>query len=142
RAGEPDDTFVEERRLRFADAILEQIEKIKAEREVATDKRAFDHRLKILGGTLAALDGKRSAKLVLELMELPGRWDGWTRGGALESLLSWGIGLSLEEALRILDPVIQELRAAGVYSDNQNAWLFARCLSVMAFVQPPAEGVA
>lgn len=78
RAGERDDSFVEERRSRFADAILEQIERIKVERQAATDKRGFDHRLKMLGRALAALDGKRSVKLILELMELPGRWDGWT----------------------------------------------------------------
>jgi hypothetical protein len=75
-------------------------------------------------------------------MELPGHWDGWTRVGALESLLSWGVRLSLEEALRVLDPVIQDLRASGIYSDKQNGWLFARCLSVMAFVEPPAAGVS
>ena len=50
--------FVEERRSRFADAILEQIEQIKKKREGATDKRGFDHRLKVWGGALAALDGK------------------------------------------------------------------------------------
>jgi len=99
RAGEPDDSFVEERRSRFADAILEQIERLKVEREAATDKRAFDHRLKILGGTLAALDARRSAKLILELMELPGRWDGGTRIGALENLLLSGVSLHLEEVL-------------------------------------------
>jgi hypothetical protein len=142
RAGEPDERFVEERRSRFADALREQMGRIKTEREGATDKRPFDYRLKILGGALAALDGRRSTKLVLELMELPGPWDGWTKVGALESLLSWGVRLGLEEVLRILDPVIQELRAAGIYSDNQNAWLFARCLSVMAFVEQPAAGVA
>ncbi len=142
RAGEPDERFVEERRSRFADALREQMERIKTEREAATDKRPFDYRLKILGGALAALDGRRSTKLVLELMELPGRWDGWTKVGALESLLSWGVRLGLEEVLRILDPVIQELRAAGIHSDNQNAWLFARCLSVLAFAEPPAAGVA
>jgi len=142
RAGEPDDSFVEERRSRYAGAILGAIERIQNEREGVTDKRGFDHRLKILGGALAALDGKRSGKLVWELMELPGRWDGWTRVGALESLLLWGVRLNLEEVLRILDPVIQELRASGIYSDNQNAWLFARCLSVMAFVESPAAGVA
>jgi hypothetical protein len=142
RAGEPDESFVEERRSRFADAIREQIERIKTEREAATDKRGFDYRLKILAGLLAALDGKRSAKLILELMELPGRWDGWTRVGAIESLLTWGVRLSLEEVLRILDPVVREIRSSGLYSDNQNAWLFARCLSVMAFVEPPAAGVA
>jgi hypothetical protein len=142
RAGEPNDSFLEENRRRYADAILGAIERIKKEREGVTDKRGLDHRLKILGGALAALDGKRSAKLVLELMELPGRWDGWTRVGGLESLLVWGVRFSLEGVLRILDPVMQELRASGIYGDNQNAWLFARCLSVMAFVEQPAAGVA
>jgi hypothetical protein len=142
RAGELDDTFVEERRALFSDAIREQIQRIKTDRDAATDKHGFEYRLKILGGALAALDGKRSADLVLEVMELPGRWDGWTKVGALESLLSWGVRLSLEKMLRILDPVIQELLASGMYNNDQNAWLFARCLSVMAFVDPPAAGVA
>ena len=142
RAGEPDDTFVEERRGRFTDAILAQIERVKVEREAATDKRGFDQRLRLLAGALAALDGQRSAKLILELMELPGRWDNWTRVGAFESLLSWGVRLGLEETARILDPVLEEIRASGIYSDNQNAWLFARCLAIMAFVEPPAAGIA
>lgn len=141
RAGDPDQSFVEGRRIRFADAILEEIEQIKKERGGATDKRGFDHRLKIWGGALAALDGKRSAKLILELMELPGRWDGYTRVAALENLLVSGVRLSLDEALRILDAAIQELRSSGLYN-NQNLWLFARCLAVMAFVDPPAAGIA
>jgi len=142
RAGEPDDTFVEERRSRFADAILEHIERIKVEREAATDKRVFDYRLKILGGALAALDARRSAKLVLELMELPGRWDGWTRVGALENLLVSGVSLRLEEVLRILEPTMRDLRPHGIFSDDQSRWLFARYLCVMAFVEPPAAGIA
>ncbi len=141
RAGEPDESFVEERRSRFADAILEQIGRIKKEREGATDKLGFDHRLKIWGGALAALDGKRSAKLILELMELPGCWDGYTRVAALENLLISGVRFSLDQVLRILDPAIQELRSSGLYN-NQNLWLFARCLAVMAFVDPPAAGIA
>lgn len=142
RAGEPDDSFVEERRRRFADAVLEQIERIKAEREAATDKRAFDHRLKILGGTLAALDARRSAKLILDLMELPGRWDGWTRVGALENLLLSGVSLQLDEVLKILEPTFQDLRPHGFFNDDQARWLFARYLCVMAFVDPPAAGIA
>jgi hypothetical protein len=142
RAGEPDESFVEERRSRFSEAIREQIERIKTERDAATDKRGFDYRLKVLGGALAALDGKRSAKLILELMELPGRWDGWTRVGAIANLLSWGVRLRLEEVLQILDPVMQETKASGLYSDNQNAGLFAWCLSVMVFVEPPEAGIA
>ncbi|HET8926011.1 MAG TPA: hypothetical protein VFN26_23705 [Candidatus Acidoferrum sp.] len=142
RTGEPDDSFVEERRSRFADAIRAGIERIQREREGAADKRGFDHRLKILAGTLAALDGTRSAKLVLELMGLPGRWDGWTRVGALENLLVSGGRLSLEEVLRVLDPTMQEIQSSGMYNDNQSVWLFARCLCVMAFVDSPAEGIA
>ena len=142
RAGESDESFVEERRSRFANAVRGKIERIKAEREAATDKRGFDHRLKMLGGALAALDGKGSTKLILELMGLPGQWDGSTRVGAIESLLAWGVRLSLEEVLRILVPVLQHIKASGLYNDNQNAWLFARCLSVMAFVEPPAAGIA
>jgi energy-coupling factor transporter ATP-binding protein EcfA2 len=141
RAGELDDTFVEERRARFSDAIREQIERIKTDREAATDKRGFDQRLKALGGALAALDGMRSAKLILELMELPGRWDGWTRVVALENLLVSGVRLSLKEVLRVLDPTMQELQSSGIYND-QNVWLFARCLGVMTFVDPASEGVA
>src|SRR5262249_18204891 len=97
RSGEPDEIFVEERRTRFADALLEQIKRVQEEREVATDKRGFDHRLKLYGGALAALDGRRSAKMILGIMEFPGHGDGWTRVGAIESLLSWGVGLNLEE---------------------------------------------
>jgi hypothetical protein len=141
RAGDPDPSFIEERRRLFADALLEQIKLIKVEGERAADKRGFDQRLRRLGGALAVLDGSRSAKLILELMELPGGWDNWTRVGAIESLLSWGVLLSLDEVMRILDPVLEQLRKSGLH-DNQDAWLFARCLSVMAFVEPPAAGIA
>jgi len=142
RAGELDDSFLEERRIRYADAVLEVIGRLQKERGEAADKRGLDHRLIILGGTLAALDGKRSSKLVLELMEIPGSWRGWTRVGSLESLLVSGVRLSLEEVLRVLDPVMQELKSSGMYNDNQSVWLFARCLCVMAFVDPPGAGVA
>lgn len=142
RAGEPDDSFVEERRGRFADAILEQIERLKVERGAATDGRAFDQRLKMLGGSLAALDAKRSAKLILELMELPGRWDGWTRVGALENLLLSGVSLQVDEVLKILEPTFPDLRPYGMFSDDQARWLFARYLCVMAYVDPPAAGIA
>ncbi len=142
RVGKRDDFFAEDRRSRYADAIRDTVEAVQKEREAASDKRPFDYRLKILGGALAALDGRRSAKLVLELMELPGRWDGWTRVGALESLLVAGVCLSLEEVLKIFEPTTKELLASGLYNDNQNVWLFQRFLCVLAFVDPPRVGIA
>lgn len=142
RAGESDDRFMEERRTRFAGAILEEIERIKNDREGAADKRGFDHRLKMWGGALAALDGKRSANLILGLMELPGRWDGWTRVGALENVLQWGVSLSIDQVLRVLDPTMPDIFPHGFFSDDQSRWLFARYLGVMAFVDPPTAGIA
>src|SRR3974390_256883 len=94
------------------------------------------------GGALAALDGKRSANLILELMELPGRWDGWTRVGALENLLQWGVSLSIDQVLRVLDPTMPDIFPHGFFSDDQSRWLFARYLGVMAFVDPPTAGIA
>jgi NACHT conflict system protein len=140
RSGQTDEIFVEDRRIRFADALIEQINRVQTERDAATDKRGFDNRLRLYGGVLAALDGKRSAKLVLDLMALPGRWEGWTRVGAIESLLSWGVRLSLDEILRVLDPVKQDIQDSG--HNDQSVWLFARWVSVMTFVDPPAAGVA
>ena len=142
RAGEVDERFAEERRNRFADAIIEEIERIKRDCEGAADKRGLDYRLKIWGGALAALDGKRSAKLILELVELPGRFDGWTRVGALENLLISGISFQLEEVLKILEPTFQDILHNGFFNDNSARWLFARYLCVLAFVDPPSAGIA
>jgi hypothetical protein len=49
--------------------------------------------------------------------------------------------LSLDEVLKIIDPVIQELRSSGLYN-NQSLWPFVRCVAVMPFVDPPAAGIA
>src|SRR5581483_1072768 len=69
-------------------------------------------------------------------------WDDWIRIGVIESLLYWGVRLNLDEMLRMLDPVIQKAKASGLYGNNQEVWLFARCLAVLAFAEPPAAGVA
>jgi hypothetical protein len=37
---------------------------------------------------------------------------------------------------------MQDLRPHGIFSDDQSRWLFARYLCVMAFVEPPAAGIA
>jgi len=141
RAGKPNDFFHEIRRRRYADTFLDVVHVTKAEREAAEDKRPIDHRLKTLGGALAAVDARRSAELILELMELPGQWDGGTRIEALENLLVAGVQLKLDRVLKILEPSMKELQVSGVYND-QNIWLFRRFLCVLAFVEPPEQGIA
>ncbi len=71
REGKATDEFVEERRSRYADAIRALIERILVERDDATDKRTVEYRLKQLGSVLAALDARRSATLILHIMEIP-----------------------------------------------------------------------
>jgi len=141
RAGKEDHFFIEERRSLYADALRDTIGKIRGEREQATDKRTFDYRLIILAPALAALDGKRSARSVLDILQLPGSWDGWSRVSALENLLVAGVRLSLDDVLKSLDSPLQELKSR-FYDSNQNAWLMERCLSVLAFVDPPSPGIA
>lgn len=141
RAGKGNHFFIEERRSVYANALRGTVEKIWSEREQATDKRPFDYRLIILAPALAALDGKRSAQLVLDILQLPGSWDGWSRVSAIEHLLLNGVRLSFDGVLKSLDSTLQELRS-HFYGSNQNAWLLDRCLCVLAFVDPPSAGIA
>ena len=80
REGKETEEFVEERRSRYADAVRARLEKILAEREATTDKRRAEYRLKPIGTSLAALDARRSAKLILEVM-CPSCWLRWLQSG-------------------------------------------------------------
>jgi hypothetical protein len=62
--------------------------------------------------------------------------------GALENLLQWGVSLTIEQVVRILDPTMQDIRPHGFFGDDQSRWLFARYLGVMAFVEPSKAGIA
>jgi hypothetical protein len=142
RGGKAPGEFIEDRRIRYANALRAVAERLLKEREAAADKRMIEHRIKFVGSALAALDGACSARLVLEVMKLPGRFDGYSRVASLESLMVWGVRLTLAEAEEVLGPTIAELRARGVHGDNQNAWLLQRCLALLPFVDPAVEGIA
>jgi hypothetical protein len=141
REGKETGEFVEERRGRYADAIRVLVEKLLEARNAATDKGMPDYRLKQVGSALAALDARRSAKLILEVLGIPGRHDGYTRVASLESLVVAGVILPITEMMSLLAPAIEELRR-DMLNNNQSAWLMQRCLSLLAFVDPPAEGIA
>jgi hypothetical protein len=141
REGKETGEFVEERRSRYADAIRVLVEKLLKERNAATDKGMTDYRLKQVGSALAALDARRSAKLILDVLEIPGRHDGYTRVASLESLVVAGVVLPNTEMMSLLAPAIEELRR-DMLNNNQSAWLMQRCLSLLAFADPAAEGIA
>jgi hypothetical protein len=141
REGKGTEEFVESRRSRYTDAIRALVERILAERAAATDKRTAEHRLKPVGSALAALDARMSAKLILDVMGLPGTYDGYSRVASLESLIVAGVRVTLPEMMSVLAPTIEELRRELGNSD-QNRWLLSRCLSLLPFAEPPAEGIA
>ena len=141
REGKETEEYVEERRSRYADALRALIEKILAERAAATDKRPTEHRLKPIGASLAALDARRSAKLILEVMAFPAGYDAYSRVDSLQSLIFAGVRMTLAEMMNVLGPAIEQARR-DLGNSDQNRWLLDRCLSVLPFVDPPEEGIA
>jgi len=111
------------------------------ERAKNTQTVNYAGRIKGLTVILAALDSHDSAELVLHIMALPGRWDGWGRVRALESLLFGGVQLPAKEVLQVLNPTIEQLKADGMYND-QNIGLLTNCLCLLPFVDEPSTGFA
>ena len=141
REGKETEEYVEERRSRYADALRALVEKILAERAAATDKRPAEYRLKPIGTSLAALDARRSAKLILEVMAFPAGYDAYSRVDSLQSLIFAGVRMTLAEMMNVLGPAIEQARR-DLGNSDQNRWLLDRCLSVLPFVDPPEEGIA
>ncbi len=141
REGKEIEEYIEERRSRYADALRALIEKILTEGAAATDTQSSEYRLKPIGASLAALDARRSAKLILEVMAFPAGYDAHSRVDALQSLIFAGVRMTLAEMMNVLGPAIEQARRDLANSD-QNRWLMDRCLSVLPFVDPPDEGIA
>jgi hypothetical protein len=141
REGKETEEYVEERRSRYADALRALVEKILEERAAATDKRPAEYRLKPIGASLAALDARRSAKLILEVMAFPAGYDAYSRVDSVQSLIFAGVRMTLAEMMNVLGPAIEQARR-DLGNNDQNRWLLDRCLSVLPFVDPPEEGIA
>jgi hypothetical protein len=141
REGKETEEYVEERRSRYADALRALIERVLAERATAPDKRPAEHRLKPIGASLAALEARRSAKLILEVMAFPAGYDAYSRVDSLQSLIFAGVRMTLAEMMNVLGPAIEQARR-DLGNSDQNRWLMDRCLSVLPFVDRPEEGIA
>lgn len=142
RAGRLPSGFDEERRRRYAMAIKKHVKALLNERAWSAQLASYDYRLKGLARILATLDSHDSADLVLHIMAFPGKWDGWGRVEALESLLFSGVQLPTKATLNVLNPTIEDLCAQGLYYNNQNVWLLERCLCLLPFVDVPSIGIA
>jgi|GEM_PF-830088 len=142
RAGQPHRSFDEPRRQRYAAAIRQRIAALRIERTNSNKNKviSYNFRLKELARSLATLDGQDSAELVLQVLALPGEWDGHKRCEALEALLFSGAVLPTEASLDVLNPTIEQVCAGGLYND-QKVGVLKRCLCLLPFVAEPSIGI-
>lgn len=134
--------FYEDRRRRYADAIKQRIVVIREQQSQSDNPDSFNGRLKTLACIIAILDGRDSVDLVMEIMTLPGRWDGYVRAEALEALLFNGAIIQVEAALKVLNPIINQIIQPGEFYDQQNRFLLQRYFCLMPFIDPPSAGIA
>ncbi|MFZ2959354.1 MAG: ATP-binding protein [Candidatus Ozemobacteraceae bacterium] len=125
---------------RYADAIRKKISTVMEERQQSQKPDSFNSRLKGLASTFAVLCDRESAEFVMEIMALPGEWDGWTRVNTIELLLFNGAKLNAEPALKVLNPTIDHIRNK-VSHDQQAIYLLRRCLCLLPFLDPPSVGI-
>jgi len=128
----------EARRARYARSLRDRVETLMnpADRDPPPAGR-----IKALARVLSWLDGRGSRDLVLRAMALPGQWDGWSRTDALEQLLGVHPRLPSGSVFAVLSPTIEHLLEQGLFQ-QQNDYVFKRCLAILAHVDDPARGVA
>lgn len=133
--------YNETRRVKFARAIKERITDLLEESRSGDHKAVpYHHRLKELATTLAELDPKHSADLIMEIAAHPARFHGWKPVELLEALLFGGVSLAADRVISTLEPVVAEVRSHGAHDGN--AGLLKRLLSILPFVNPQPQGIA
>ncbi|MBI2472067.1 MAG: hypothetical protein HYV59_12635 [Planctomycetes bacterium] len=142
RSGRQEIYFYEDQRRRYANAIKQRIGAIKEQQSQSDKPDSFNGRLKTLACIIAILDGRDSVDLVMDIMALPGRWDGYARAEALEALLFNGAIIQADEALKVLNPIINQIIQPGEFYDQQNRFLLQRYFCLMPFIYPPSAGIA
>jgi HEAT repeat protein len=134
--------FAEDRRQRSTAAITQRVLPLLRETNTADAQTVLyrHHRLRELAKPLAALDPRDSASLILQIAEIPGRFDGWTRVALLETLIFAGVPLPETRTRTILEPVLTEFRAHGI--DSNTGHLLTLLLCLLPFVDEPKLGIA
>jgi len=141
RAGARRSDFDAERAKQYAQGIKRRMSELQGECAITARPEQITGRLKGLAFALAKLDGKANADLVLEIMALPGEWDGFVRMNATKALLLSGVTPSLNSMLAVLQPTIEHLLSQGLYRD-QNLTLLVDCLELLPFSNDPVGAIA
>jgi hypothetical protein len=139
RAGQAEVEFIEPLRSEVAALVKNHIEALVAERAASEHPSDYDHRLKQIAVALAELDGKASADLVLQILNIPeaGRWPygAWPCINGLEALLMQGVVLPSAKTWEIVEPIIQHVRAHR-WNDQELA-LVTHVAGIVVFTDDP-----
>lgn len=139
RDGQAEVGFTEPLRTEVATLVRNHIEALVAERATSAHPSDYDHRLKQLAVALAELDGKASADLVLQILNMQeaGKWPygAWPSINGLEALLMQGVVLPSAKTWEIVEPIIQHVRAHRW--NNQELALVTHVAGVVVFTDDP-----
>lgn len=128
-----------ERRTRFAVALRDQLARLIEEQTRSKDPGTISYRLKELAKALAAVDGRDSSGLVLNVVALGGEWDDWRRVETMERLLLAGVVLPTDKTFDVVDAAIERVRKYG--RKNGNDWVLKRALCLCPFTDDPVKGI-
>jgi len=123
----------EQRRARFAAALLKEIECLREALEDGTVATG----LRQLAKALAALDGRDSAQVVLDVIAIPGRWDEYISLESIELLLMAGAVLPATTAFSLVDSILER---SEKWLEDSDRSLVLRILALWPFFDDPAAG--
>lgn len=118
----------DQRRTRFAEALLAEIERLRQQNGDAVSVADVGE----LGRALSAIDGRGSAEVVLDVIAMPGPWGQYTRLDTLKRLLTAGVVLPAGVVFALADSWTQE----------SDTGLLCQILALCPFVDDPAAGIA
>ncbi|MDN7445653.1 hypothetical protein QZM64_41550, partial [Burkholderia cepacia] len=95
--------------------------------------------LKALANALAAVDGRSSAAIVLDVISSPGTWDHQICLTAIERLMIAGVMVPAHAVFSLLDSFLER---AGQWMHDSDRYLLRRILTLCPFVDDPALGIS
>lgn len=123
------------RHTRFVAALNAEIKRLREQNQ--DGKSAFG--LRELAKALAAIDGRGSAAVVLDIIAMPGQWDEYARLDSAEILLMAGVILPSTTAFALVDSI---LKRAGRWIHESDRNILRRILALLPFIDDPAAGIA
>ena len=125
----------DQRRTRFTAALRSEIIRL---REQSEDPRSATD-LKRLARALAAVDGRGSAALVLEVIAMPGERDEYIRLEAAKRLLMAGVVVPATTVFALADSFLER---TDQWMGDSDRYLLRRILALCPLTDDPAAGIA